>query len=163
MASETVGNILCMIACLSIQSHPQKSLVRKQALRQGCSVLFCGVSSQISSYVRMRLASSPLSPPDQQHPAAENLTGPHACIALCGIRESCLVFCCDSLTTHCPTISPLSFTPNRRPPKPNLGLGLRLNESVPRSIERHTPIGAVHTSSYPALANLPPPKDMKET
>lgn len=63
---------------------PRKSLVRKQALRQGCSLLFCGVSSQISSYVRMRLAStSPLSPPDQQqHPAAENLTGPHACIAL---------------------------------------------------------------------------------
>lgn len=70
---------------------------------------------------------------------------------------------CDSLSTCCSNISPLSTTLNRRPAKPNLGLELRLNESVPRSIERHTPNGALHTSSYPALVNLPPPKDMKET
>lgn len=70
---------------------------------------------------------------------------------------------CDSLSTCCSNISPLSTTLNRRPAKLNLGLELRLNESVPRSIERHTPNGALHTSSYPDLVNLSPPKDMKET
>ena len=65
----------------SIPSHQEKASCGNKLFGRAAA-LFCGVSSQISSYVRMRLASSPLSPPDQQHPAAENLTGPHACIAL---------------------------------------------------------------------------------
>lgn len=140
MASETVGNILCMIACLLFcptKKKPRAETSSSAGLQRAVLRRF------LADFELRQNASGVHQPAITTRPAAAAPRGGESDGSSC---LHCLVrypgellrLSCDSLSTCCSNISPLSTTLNRRPAKPNLGLELRLNESVPRSIERHT-------------------------
>lgn len=137
-ASVVVGDILCMIACLLFRPT-KKSLVegvRKQALRQGCSVV---LRRFFADFELRQNASGVRYHHHHQHPAAENLT---VSLLHCTVRRTRELprLYCDTSTFYCLNTSPL--LPTLRSEGTDawqrlaLGLELRLSESVPRSIER---------------------------